>query len=298
MPDLNAHTTDEQRIRDLEERCVRSEGAVEIVRYLAQMMTTHTTTTIRVYGEALIQAVDDPDAWQAAITAKGALPVALALDLATPSSPAGVSEGGLSASLSRFVAAWSEALGPDSVRVLGPLANSIESAAVSDSLESIRAWRFADWTIRQYTAFWLEQVNRLMDAARVLGLRPVRNSADLKNHALPVLSAIADQLEAEREAYEAVLAENPRRSTELLDATLLQTALSGAEAAFEASAIEPDTVARLVDAAQTLWIAEVASMPDATGSRLEEFTTAAAALQLRALRLLRELTELRAEDHA
>jgi hypothetical protein len=298
MPELNAPATDEQHTRDLEERCVRAEGAVEIVRYLAQMMTTHSTSTIRVYGEALLQAIDDPDAWQAAIAAKGALPIALALDLATPSSAASVGEGGLSSSLSSFVAAWSEVLGPDSVRVLGPLADAIDGAAVSESLESIRAWRFADWTIRQYTAFWLEQVNRLMDAARVLGLRPVRNATDLKSHALPVLSAIADQLEAERERYEPLLSANPRRSTELLDATLLQTALSGAEAAFEASAIEPDAVARLVDAAQTLWIAEVISSPETATTRLGEFTDAAAALQLRAVRLLKELSELRVEDQA
>src|SRR5665213_4383574 len=67
-----------EKLHALQLRFADSQNSLEVVGYLARMMTRHAAATVRVYGESILQAIEDPDAWLAAIATDKALPLALA----------------------------------------------------------------------------------------------------------------------------------------------------------------------------------------------------------------------------
>jgi hypothetical protein len=288
----DAHTHDlEVRLRDLERRHAASERTLEVIRHLAQMMTRHAAATVRVYGESILQAIEDPDAWQTAITTDQAMPLALAIETAEPGQSRRHFSRLISPTLSTFIANWSDALGAESARLIGPFATLIVEAPTSDALEAERAWLCADWTIREYPAFWLNHIDRRADAQLLLAMGPVRSLEDMETRAQPVLSAIADQVEAELSEISEALAHDPYEASAIMDASFAAIAVGGVDAAFEASAVEASVVARVVDAAQSLWVAHVTASNNDADAAILQFNEHASELQAGSLRLLARMIE-------
>jgi hypothetical protein len=279
------------RVRDLELQNATADRTLGVVRHLAEMMTKHAAATVRVYGESILQAIEDPDAWQAAITGDQALPLALAIETAQPGESRRHFSRTISPTLSTFIAAWSDALGVDSARLIGPFATLIVEAPTSDALEAERAWLCADWTIREYPAFWLSHIDRPADARRLLAMAPVRSIEDMESRAHPVLAAIADQVEAELAEISGSLVHDPYGTSAILNASFAALALGGVDAALEASAIEAAVVTRVVDAAQSLWVAHIAAADDDAETAIARFTDHAEKLQASSLRLLAQMIE-------
>src|SRR6202453_4114870 len=92
-----------EKLHELQLRAADAENSLEVVTYLARMMTRHAAATVRVYGESILQAIEDPDAWLAAIATDKALPLALAIETAQPRSPKRPFARTISATLSTYV---------------------------------------------------------------------------------------------------------------------------------------------------------------------------------------------------
>jgi hypothetical protein len=286
-----ADGNDDEKLHALQLRFADAANSLEVVTYLARMMTRHAASTVRVYGESILQAIEDPDAWLAAIATDKALPLALAIETAQPRSVKRVFTRTISATLATYIATWSDALGAESARLIGPFATLIVEAATNDALEAERAWLCADWTIRDYPAFWLRHIDRQADAERLLAMAPVQNVQDMEIRANPVLSAIADQVEAELNELASAFPSDPYRSSTILDESLSALALGGADAAFEASAVEAAAAVRVADAAQSLWVAHVAASTDEESAAVTQCREHAADLQTSSLRLLARMIE-------
>jgi hypothetical protein len=280
-----------EKLHALQLRIADAENSLEVVSYLARMMTRHAAATIRVYGESILQAIEDPDAWLAAIATDKALPLALAIETAQPRTVKRAFTRTISATLSTYIATWSDALGAESARLIGPFATLIVEAATNEALEAERAWLCADWTIRDYPAFWLRHIDRQADAERLLAMAPVQSNEDMEVRANPVLSAIADQVEAELSELASAFPSDPYRASAILDESLSALAVGGADAAFEASAIEAVVAVRVVDAAQSLWVAHVAAASDEEAAAVTQCLEHAADLQTSSLRLLARMIE-------
>src|SRR5665213_1603607 len=54
-----------EKLHALQLRFADSQNSLEVVGYLARMMTRHAAATVRVYGESILRAIEDPDAWLA-----------------------------------------------------------------------------------------------------------------------------------------------------------------------------------------------------------------------------------------
>jgi hypothetical protein len=293
-PGRRSETADEsgdEKLEALQLRFAAAANSLEVIGYLARMMTNHAASTVRVYGESILQAIEDPDAWLAAIATDKALPLALAIETAQPRITKRVFTRTISATLATYIATWSEALGADSARLIGPFATLIVEAATNDALEAERAWLCADWTLRDYPAFWLRHIDRQPDAERLLAMAPVQNIQDMELRANPVLSAIADQVEAELSELAGAFPSDPYRASTILDESLSALAAGGADAAFEASAVEAVVAVRVADAAQSLWVAHVAAAADEETAALTQCSEHAADLQTSSLRLLARMIE-------
>jgi hypothetical protein len=286
-----ANVGDDEMPATLERRFADATNSLEVVAYLARMMTRHAASTVRVYGESILQAIEDPDAWLAAIATDKALPLALAIETAQPRSVKRVFTRTISPTLATYIATWSDALGADSARLIGPFATLIVEADTNDALEAERAWLCADWTIREYPAFWLRHIDRHADAERLLTMAPVETIQDMELRANPVLSAIADQVEAELSELANAFPSDPYRASSILDESLSALAVGGADAAFEASAVEAVAAVRVADAAQSLWVAHIAAASDDESVAAAHCRNHAADLQTSSLRLLARMIE-------
>jgi hypothetical protein len=293
-PGRRSETADEsgdEKLEALKLRFAAAANSLEVIGYLARMMTNHAASTVRVYGESILQAIEDPDAWLAAIATDKALPLALAIETAQPRTTKRVFTRTISATLATYIATWSEALGADSARLIGPFATLIVEATTNDALEAERAWLCADWSMRDYPAFWLRHIDRQADAERLLAMAPVQNIQDMELRVNPVLSAIADQVEAELSELASAFPSDPYRASTILDESLSALAAGGADAAFEASAVEAVVAVRVADAAQSLWVAHVAAAADEETAALTQCREHAADLQTSSLRLLARMIE-------
>jgi hypothetical protein len=282
-----------EKVRRLEDERVANQGALTVIEFLARLMTEHPVASVRAYGQSIMQAMDDPDAWQAAIAADAAHPLGLALEANPPApapSPRATDE--LSGVISAYIASWSGALGADSARVIGPFVTRIAETSDSQELEMERSWLCADWIIREYTAFWLCQIGKRTDAARLLAMAPVRSLADLELRADPVLSAVADQIEAERAEFDDVVPVDRSSASAVLNASMVAIATGGADAAFEASTVEPEVAVRMITAAQSLWVARAAKSSESTDAAVADLCQEVIGLQASSIRLLEQMVEV------
>lgn len=279
----------------LRAQLIEALNGVEVARSFSRLMGDHPLPSVRAFGASLARALDDPAPWRAAI-ASGLEPTELARltfsDIALAPEQPEPDGTHISSVVSAFVALWSDDLGGNSVRLVGPFAARIAESVDDVALEAARRWMCTDWVVRIHTGFWLRVIGFEELDRDLCALGPLEDSDALRDVFAPQLALARHLLTKERDA----LVQSGTGAGSLVAATF-ETALAasraaGATAASEAGAEFCELAAGVTDLARWIWVFRTVSDPPAMAERVSELERGVEDLQLATAELLGRMLDL------
>jgi hypothetical protein len=280
------------RLAELSEQVAVQADGLSVAHFIAERMAAHPVPSVRAYGVELDRALSDPEPLKAVI-GEGPL-----LVLHRPP-PVAFVEGELpepdgshiSMVIAHFVSVWSETVGSDISRLVGPLAARIAATHDIAEEEQRRRWLCTDWLLRTHTAHWLD-LARVRDGGWELSaMPPIRSAEDFEKHAAPAIEMIELELV---EATNALLTLEEDAEHLLTHATRIAGSAVGASGRNAALAVAcgwTSAASRVTEIAQWMWTLSAATTLEFSRHAIAELEESVPVLQMSAVALLGQMID-------